>query len=123
MNRVTLLDADDVVADTARGGEECILLHAGREDHPEKVYEYLLCDRPELFWCDGSSRMTVYDSYTEFYPGYSCDTDIRNQRQAKIDAAAQECIRGIDAEAPQYDRIKYVFEYIVSPLPARRPAH
>ena len=49
--------------------EECILLHAGREDHPEKVYEYLLYDRAELFWCDGSSKMTVYDSYTEFYPG------------------------------------------------------
>ena len=25
-----------------------------------KIYEYLLYDRPELFWCDGTSRMTVY---------------------------------------------------------------
>ena len=97
-----------------QGMEECILLHAGREDHPEKVYEYLLYDRAELFWCDGSSRMTVYDSYTEFYPGYTCTADIRDQRQAEIDAAAEECIMGIDAEAPQYDRIKYVFEYIVN---------
>ena len=65
--------------------EECILLHAGREDHPEKVYEYLLYDRAELFWCDGSSKMTVYDSYTEFYPGYSCTEEIRSHRQAEID--------------------------------------
>ena len=94
--------------------EECILLHAGREDHPEKVYEYLLYDRAELFWCDGSSKMTVYDSYTEFYPGYSCTEEIRSHRQAEIDAAARECLSGVDAGASEYDRIKYVFEYIVN---------
>ena len=94
--------------------EECILLHAGREDHPEKVYEYLLYDRAELFWCDGSSKMTVYDSYTEFYPGYSCTEEIRSHRQAEIDAAAGECLSGVDTGASEYDRIKYVFEYIVN---------
>ena len=94
--------------------QECILLHAGRDDHPEKVYEYLLYDRPELFWCDGSSKMTVYDSYTEFYPGYTCDSTVREQRQAEIDAAAETCIGGADAGASEYERIKYVFEYIVN---------
>lgn len=94
--------------------EECVLLHAGRDDQPAKVYEYLLYDRSELFWCDGSSRMTVYDSYTEFYPGYTCTADIRDQRQAEIDAAVEACIGGADAGAPEYDRIKYVFEYIVN---------
>ena len=94
--------------------EECILLHAGRDDQPAKVYEYLLYDRPELFWCDGSSRMTVYDSYTEFYPGYTCTAQVREQRQAEIDAAAEECISGTDAGASEYERIKYVFEYIVN---------
>lgn len=94
--------------------EECVLLHAGRDDQPAKVYEYLLYDRPELFWCDGSSRMTVYDSYTEFYPGYTCTAQVREQRQAEIDAAAEECISGTDAGASEYERIKYVFEYIVN---------
>lgn len=97
-----------------QGMEECVLLHAGRDDQPAKVYEYLLYDRPELFWCDGSSRMTVYDSYTEFYPGYTCTAEIREQRQAEIDAAAESCVSGIDAGASEYDRIKYIFEYIVN---------
>ena len=97
-----------------QGMQECILLHAGRDDQPAKVYEYLLYDRPELFWCDGSSRMTVYDSYTEFYPGYTCTAQVREQRQAEIDAAAEECISGTDAGASEYERIKYVFEYIVN---------
>lgn len=97
-----------------QGMKECILLHAGRDDQPARVYEYLLYDRPELFWCDGSSRMTVYDSYTEFYPGYTCTAQVREQRQAEIDAAAEACISGTDAGASEYERIKYVFEYIVN---------
>ena len=97
-----------------QGMQECILLHAGRDDQPARVYEYLLYDRPELFWCDGSSRMTVYDSYTEFYPGYTCTAQVREQRQAEIDAAAEACISGTDAGASEYERIKYVFEYIVN---------
>ena len=58
--------------------------------------------------------MTVYDSYTEFYPGYTCTAQVREQRQAEIDAAAEECISGTDAGASEYERIKYVFEYIVN---------
>ena len=55
-----------------RDMKESITLHAGRSDRPEKVYEYLLYDRPELFFCDGSSKMTVYEDHTDFYPGYTC---------------------------------------------------
>ena len=97
-----------------QGMEECILLHAGRDDHPEKVYEYLMYDRPELFWCDGSSRMTVYEDYTEFYPGYTCTGEIREKRQTEIDAAAAECIGKASAAASEYDRIRCVYEYIVN---------
>ena len=39
--------------------EESVRIHAGRDDDAAKVYEYLLYDRPELFWCDGRSPMTV----------------------------------------------------------------
>ena len=47
--------------------EEETYIHAGRDDDVAKVYEYLLYDRPELFWCDGSSQMTVYEEYTVKY--------------------------------------------------------
>ena len=39
-----------------RSMEETILLHAGENDEGGKRYEYLMYDRPELFWCDGSSK-------------------------------------------------------------------
>lgn len=94
--------------------EESILIHAGSEDHPEKVYEYLLYDCPELFWCAGSSQMTVYDSYTEFYPAYSCTAEVKESRQREIDAAVSECLSGLGADAGEYDRIRYVYEYLVN---------
>lgn len=93
--------------------EEKILLHAGKDDHPEKVYEYLLYDRPELFWCDGSSRMTVYEEYTEFYPGYSCSMAEKERRQQEIDQEVSVCFSGMDPGYSDYQRIKYVYEYII----------
>lgn len=94
--------------------EECILVHAGKGERPEKAYEYLLYDCPELFWCIGSSQMTMYDTYTEFYPEYSCSLEERETRQNEIDAAVTDCMAGIDASAGEYDRIRYVFEYLVN---------
>ena len=78
------------------GMEESIRIHAGNGDDAGKVYEFLLYDRPELFWCDGSTRMTIYEDYTEVVPGYTCTKAEKEQRQAEIDQAAPSCIGGID---------------------------
>lgn len=94
--------------------EERIMLHAGREDSPARVYEYLIYDRPELFWCSGSSQMTVYDDYTEFYPEYTCTAEEKAVRQSEIDSAVSACLSGISDGASDYDRIRYVFEYLVN---------
>lgn len=93
--------------------EENTQIHAGKDDDAAKVYEYLLYDRPELFWCDGSSQMTVYEDYTELYPGYTCTRSEMEQKQQEIDHAAAECLSGIEADASEYEKIKYVYEYIV----------
>ena len=46
--------------------EETILVHAGRDDHPEKVYEYLLYDCPELFWCVWKESMHRQENMTRY---------------------------------------------------------
>lgn len=94
--------------------ETTIRLDADRDDLPEKVYEAILYDCPELFWCLGSCQMTVYRDYTEFYPAYICSEADREQRSAEIEAAASECLSGIPADASEYDKIRIVFEYLVN---------
>ena len=64
--------------------QETVQIHAGKDDDAAKVYEYLLYDRPELFWCDGSSQMTVYEEYTELDPGYSCTKAEKEQKQREM---------------------------------------
>ncbi len=96
------------------GMEESIRIHAGNGDDAGKVYEFLLYDRPELFWCDGSTRMTIYEDYTEVVPGYTCTKAEKEQRQAEIDQAASSCIGGIDPGASEYEKIRYIYEYIVN---------
>lgn len=113
------LDEEDrlIYREMLRGLQEMettIRLDADRDDFPEKIYEYILYDRPELFWCLGSCQMTVYRDYTEFYPAYVCAEEDRQLRQEEIDAAAGECLSGIDPGASEYDKIRAVFEFIVN---------
>lgn len=96
------------------GMEEMIRIHATEEDDVGKIYEYLLYDRPELFWCAGNTSLTIYDEYTEVSPEYTCSWEEKEERQAQIDAAAQECLSGIDGNASDYEKIRYVYEYIVN---------
>lgn len=97
-----------------RSMEKMILLHAGGKDDAGKVYEYLMYDRPELFWCDGSSQMTVYEKYTEFSPSYTCTAEQKKSRQTEIAAVMQEAIAGAQEKTTEYEKIKYVFEYLVN---------
>lgn len=95
------------------GMEECIFLHAGKDMDTAKIYEYLLCDRPDIFWCTGDMRLSVYNSYTEMYPGYTCTTEEKKERQDQITAAAEACFQLISEEMSEYEKIKSVFEFLV----------
>ena len=81
----------------------------------KKYMSISLYDRPEFFWCAGSSQMTVYENYTEFHPGYSCTSEERDQRQSEIDTA---CIRLYSRNRPlsreNMTEIRYVYEYLVN---------
>lgn len=97
-----------------REGSDTIYLHSPDAERIGVIYEFLLCDRPELFWCTGELQITSYDSYSEIQPVYSCEGEERSARQAQIDSAVEQCLSGIGADASEYDRVKYVFEYLVN---------
>ena len=58
--------------------------------------------------------MTVYEEYTLFYPEYTCMYEEREQRQSEIDAAVSDCMTGVDSAAGEYEKIRYVYEYLVN---------
>lgn len=97
-----------------RNMEPSIYLHAGKDSSSGKVYEYLLYDRPELFWCSGSSKMTVYEEHTEFCPQYTCTSEVMEARRQETEQAADECIGKTDENSSDYDKIRMVYEYLIN---------
>lgn len=94
-----------------------IYLHSADAKRTNEIYKDVLMDNPEIFWCDGTGKTTSYEGkekYNVLEPQYTCTAEEKEQRQQEIEAAAGECLAGIKADASDYDKILYVFEYIVN---------
>lgn len=94
--------------------QESFYIHASDSDLIGQIYQEILYDRPEIFWCTGEMQIMSYSTYAEVTPTYSCTGEEKAQKEAEIEAAAQECLSGISSEASEYECVKYVFEYIVN---------
>lgn len=93
---------------------DVIYMHTPDMEAVKTVSRYILCDMPQLFWCSGEMQMTGYEAYSEVRPVYTYMGGEKDQKQAEIDSAVQECFTGISGDMSEYDKIKYVFEYLVN---------
>ena len=87
------------------------------EDGLNKIFSCVMHDHPELFYVTGFiSRHYAYGDETEniaFSGKYTMDTVERKRQQLLIDAAVDECLSHISMEATDYDKVKYVYEYLI----------
>ena len=82
----------------------------------ERAYRALMADHGEIFWVSGYS----YTRYTrgedvvgmEFMPGYTKTQEERENLQEEIDAKVNGVLSGISPEASDYEKAKYVFDYL-----------
>lgn len=102
------------ILQAVREQAESFYIHTGNTEEFSMIYEYLLYDRPEIFWCTGGTQITSYTDYAEVHPTYTCTAEERQLRTAQIEEAANACLAGIPADAPEYGKIKYIFEYLVN---------
>ncbi len=94
-----------------------IYIHSSDAKRTNEIFERVLMDGPDIFWCDGTAKTTHYEGkeeYTVLEPVYSCTEEEKEERQAEIEAEASKCLAGIEEDASDYDKILYVFEYIVN---------
>ncbi len=91
-----------------------IYMHSPDVDIIKKISQFIFYDRPELFWCGGEMQITSYETYAEVQPVYTYSGTEKEERQLQIDNAAAECLNGITTEMTEYEKIKYIFEYIVN---------
>lgn len=97
-----------------------IYLHTADGERALSLYEFVLNDFPELFWCTGDSEINYsnggifQESYSELKPVYIYSGEERKLKMQEIENAVNVCIAGISADASEYERIKYVYEYIIN---------
>ena len=100
-----------------RDQEDEIYVHASDAKRTNRILEYVLKDSPEIFWCDGTAKTTSYegkDNYTVLRPVYLYEREEREKRQSEIDCEVSECLSKVGEDDSDYDKILYVFEYIVN---------
>lgn len=106
--------------------EDIVYVHTGDFETVNKVYDFLLYDRPDLFWCTGELETTYYPTYSELAVSYHCTEEERIAKEQQIKAETEKVLSQIlpgctsestaeeFAEIAEYERIKYVFEYLVN---------
>ncbi len=91
-----------------------------RSMDPEQVdraYQAIMMDHPELFYVEGYVITEhMVGGQTEFYTfsgQYSYTPEERDEKQALVDEAVADILRGAPADGGAYEKEKYVYDYLV----------
>lgn len=87
------------------------------EESIDKIFQCVLSDHPELFYVEGYSY-TKYSrgsmlTAVDFSGTYNVDLDTAVKRAQIIKAAAEQILAGIGMEAPDYEKVKYVYDTLI----------
>ncbi|MCI8293654.1 MAG: hypothetical protein HFH53_09020 [Hespellia sp.] len=97
-----------------REGASDIFIHSGDAGLISETLDGVLADNPDLFWMDGSGEILSRENSSVYSPNYNCTAEERSRKQGEIDQAASECLGGLPDGASEYDRLKYIYDYIVN---------
>lgn len=83
----------------------------------DRAFKCVLLDHPEIFYLEGYSitkhtRAGVLERIT-FSGSYTMDAAEKERRLAQIEAYAETCLGGISQTATDYEKVKYIYEYLV----------
>lgn len=83
----------------------------------DKIFQCVLNDHPELFYITGYSLVThTRNDEVEklvFQGNYSMDAGEAAIRKEQIELEVSKCLEGISPDAGEYEKVKYVYEYVV----------
>ena len=82
-----------------------------------RIFQCVLNDHPEIFYVEGYS----YTEYTlgsilkkiTFTGSYRFSPEEVKEKQQQIDNYVNQCLAGIPEDAGEYEKVKYVYEYLI----------
>ncbi len=94
-----------------------ITLHSNDANRVNHILLLVMMDFPEIFWTDGSGQLFSYnDEYVVLEPTYVYQGEEKQKRQNEIKDAATQIIESIPQHANEYEKIKYIYEYLVETI-------
>ena len=98
--------------------EDKVTLSSRDQDQVDRIFNIVLMDHPEMFYCDGYST-TVINSGEEiisiaFSGKYNTPKSERKNKEAKIKEAADAILKKVPSDDSDYEKAKYIFEWIIN---------
>jgi hypothetical protein len=109
-------DTYQLIADGIRLKKQSVKVPLSDAEQVNRIYQEVLMDFPEFFWCSGSVKTTAYsgkNGYSEVAPGYLYEEDEAEKRQEEVDQITEQIVDQISADASDYDKVKFIYEYII----------
>lgn len=95
-------------------------------DRLEKIIKMVMTDHPEYFWADGTCSFSYRElpsgevSDLSIRPEYQADREEARQLKAQIETKADQWISQIPEGADTYQKIKFVYETLISQVHYRQ---
>lgn len=93
-----------------------IYVHDSDADETNHIFQLVMKDQPDVFWCDGTATATAHKGsmgYTVLCPKYFYTAKESQTMQKAIEQNAEEWLEGLDKNTDDYHKILYVYEKIV----------
>jgi len=99
------------------GLKEKVVLSTLDSEVIDHCFKAVLVDHPEIFYVTGYSinKFSLGDTIKKitFTGTYSMDAGQVEQKKPAIENYVSECLEGISQDAPDYYKVKYVYEYLI----------